>query len=719
MIRTVGWLAVVLVLMLAGCSSDELTVPSFAGRLTVEIRGLPDGVPAQVTLTGPGGDPIAVAATREFGLVPPGRYVVRSLTADHPFGDFYPGSVVQQVDLAGGDAVTVVVNYTGLAVRGGLVAATTGLPGTVAPSFPVTGPGGFQAVISPGDTLSSLVPGIYTVSAERLLEGETVYAPWPTDLPVPVAAGAYALATVVYDLAYDTDLDLTVARVEFTQATQRPDGTVPLIAGREAIMRVYGTATVANDVAPPVRVEWFLDGSPAGSEVLTLAAAATPTGIDPGNLAGSWNVRLPAGQVRPGLGVRLTIDPDREVPEAVEANNTFPTTGLVTPPVIERPALGMRLVPVLQSSNGLQGDATPATADDFVSAAELLMPVPDIDVDVHPVYTTSAPPLQADDGNNAWGQILSELTALRLAEDADGRHYYGAVKCSYTSGIAGLGRLSGYVAMGWDYDGSREEVLAHELGHNLGLYHVACGGPADPDPDYPYAGGLIGQWGLDLVTEQVKDPAEHRDLMSYCQPKWISDYMYEQVLASATAAPSLPAATTCLLVWGRRSAGRLILEPALVITARPSTPTAAGPYRIVARDAAGRELIAIGFAMPEVADLPGDDSAFAFTLPLPAAKRAELAELELAGPEGRAVTSRSQAAKAGRGPSAPSLRRAGDLRLDWNAADHPLLMVRRSADGMVLAVLRGGRGTVRTAPGALDLVLSDGVRSETVRVTAP
>jgi len=500
------------------------------------------------------------------------------------------------------------------------------LPDHLTPTFTVVGPGDFATTLARGDTVTFLAPGDYHLAATRSLDDAAVYAPWPATISVAVEAGVYSQATVPYAPAHDVDLDLTIEGVEFTQATQRPDGTVPLVVGRDAVLRVHGLASTDNDVAPPVLVEWFRDGSLVGSEVVELAAASVPTAPRPGDLDATWNLRLPAARVAPGLGVRVSIDPDAAVPEAVEANNTFPPDGGVfEPPLVERPLLSMRLVPVLQLINGLQGDATAANAGDYTSLAGLLMPVPGIDVDVHEVYSTSAPPLLPDNANNSWSQILVEIDVLQELEAADDRHYYGVVRCGYTSGIAGIGRLPGLVAMGWDHPGSRARVLAHELGHNLGLRHVDCGGPAGPDPDYPYADGSIGQWGFDLLDEAPRAPSEYVDLMSYCQPQWISDYMYEQVLAYTAASAPAAATTRCLLAWGRRSEGRLILEPSLVVQARPTPTQDHGPYLLLARDRDGRTLVRTRFSMSVVADLPGDDAIFVLALPLDNDKAAALA----------------------------------------------------------------------------------------------
>lgn len=705
-------------LLLAACSEDDPTVPPNVARLTIEVRGLPPGLPAQVFLAAPDGNTTPITATRTFDRLSPGRYTVSSERASDGFGDYYPTSIARQVDLVGGGSETVVVAYAGLNLRGGIIAAASGLPDHLVPTFTVAGPGSFESTLARGDTVTSLAPGTYHLSATRSLDGVAVYAPWPETITVSVEAGAYSLATLPYAPAHDVDLDLTIDRVEFTQATQRADGTVPLIVGRDAVLRIHGLASTDNEVAPPVLVEWFDAGTPIVSEMIERPATSTPTSPQPGDPDGTWNLRLPAALVAPGLGIRVSIDPDAAVPEAVEANNTFPPDGGVfEPALVERPVLGIRLVPVLQEANGLLGDATDANAGDYTSLASCLMPVPAIDVDVHEVYTTSARPLQPDNANSAWAQVLSEIGTLQLLEDTGGRHYYGVVKCDYTSGIAGLGRLPGMVAMGWDHPGSRARVLAHELGHNLGLAHVDCGGPAQPDPDYPYPDGSIGQWGFDLLDEVPRDPSVYVDLMSYCQPQWISDYMYEKVLAFTAGAPAIPAPTRCLVVWGRRSEGRLILEPALVVHARPSLPRDPGPYLLLARDRDGRTLLRTRFAMPVIADLPGDDAVFAWAIPLPADKAAALASLELSGPEGRAVAVSRKAS--GQPVATPRLWREQDLRLAWDAAAHPLVVVRRGGDGVVLGMLRGGHGVVRTAPGNLDLLFSDGIATERVRVAAP
>jgi hypothetical protein len=157
------------------------------------------------------------------------------------------------------------------------------------------------------------------------------------------------------------------------------------------------------------------------------------------------------------------------------------------------PTFNIRFVPVLQQVNGLVGNVSDANKDSFLGDLKLMLPVGAYDAEVRAAYTTTAPVLQNDNANGAWGTILSEVLALR-STDGNSRYYYGVVKTSYGSGVAGMGYVGGSAraAIGWDYLPNGKGVLAHELGHNMSRLHAPCGGVSGPDPGYPYAGGKIG-----------------------------------------------------------------------------------------------------------------------------------------------------------------------------------------------------------------------------------
>ena len=83
-------------------------------------------------------------------------------------------------------------------------------------------------------------------------------------------------------------------------------------------------------------------------------------------------------------------------------------------------------------------------------------------------------------------------------------------------------------------------TLAHELGHNYDRAHVDCGNPDEPDGNYPYPPcqfsaanpGNPGaeMYGFDIVTEKyIPSTAAAGDLMSYADPRWISDYTWNAI----------------------------------------------------------------------------------------------------------------------------------------------------------------------------------------------
>ena len=80
------------------------------------------------------------------------------------------------------------------------------------------------------------------------------------------------------------------------------------------------------------------------------------------------------------------------------------------------------------------------------------------------------------------------------------------VKTNYSSGIAGIGYVGGKTALGWDNLPTGSSVAAHEWGHNWGRNHSPCGGPSNPDPNYPYAGGMTGAYGLDVASATLMPP---------------------------------------------------------------------------------------------------------------------------------------------------------------------------------------------------------------------
>jgi hypothetical protein len=297
------------------------------------------------------------------------------------------------------------------------------------------------------------------------------------------------------------------------------------------------------------------------------------------------------------------------------------------------------------------------------------------------------------------------------------------VKLGYVSGVAGLGYLGQPTAIGYDVEGDRSRVMAHEIGHNFDRLHSPCGQPSGVDPGYPYAGGLTGGYGYDLQDDVLKSPFL-ADIMGYCANPWISDYTYDGVVAfrtaqAAQAGRASAAPQRCLLLWGRIVDGRPVLEPAFEIVTRPSLPVRPGPYTVEAVGDGGGRLFRLSFDASPVEDGRRGARQFAFAVPLGAVAAGGVAALRLDGPGGGVAAARAPVpvGAAVAGPAVEARPVPGGVALRWDPAAHPMVMVRDPGTGEIVSLARGGQATVATARRTLDVVVSNRVGSRTERVT--
>ncbi|WP_419862345.1 leucine-rich repeat domain-containing protein [Candidatus Palauibacter sp.] len=424
--------------------------------------------------------------------------------------------------------------------------------------------------------------------------------------------------------------------VYLTQSIQRPEGDVPLIAGRDALLRVFLTSGEAQAFFEP---EVVATVSAPGVELFRVTMRRNDdllaTSVDESDLSSSYNAVVPGEYIVPGAELVVEADPEGRLPLAPGSSARFPSSGSWPLNVVSAPPMELTVVPVVEGdrldwsilgwTDGI-GDDSPE-----VGLLRYAFPFSEFRVDVRDAYITS---LDLARRSHRWRLVL-ELEVVRAAENGRG-YYYGAAV-----GANGLARLGGWVSVGrpWSTE------LAHELGHNLNLEHAPCGGAPDTDPKFPYADGSIGVWGYDFRDGNVVSPNRRRDIMGYCYDEgWLSDYYFEKVIeyrsqlearkahATAVAGPK----SRTLVLWGGVVDGELTIEPPFSMSATARLPDAGGPYRLEGLGRAGQVEFSLTFTPGE--DKFGDKYFF-FTVPLEADEAGSLDRLTLTGPEGTVTLS--------------------------------------------------------------------------------
>ncbi|MXW67915.1 MAG: hypothetical protein F4Z72_13060 [Gemmatimonadales bacterium] len=471
-----------------------------------------------------------------------------------------------------------------------------------------------------------------------------------------------------------------------TQAVQSDEFPVPLVAGTEALLRVFVTAPrPTSERIPAVRARFFLGDSEIHVADIAAKTTSIPTEIDEGSLSRSSQALIPGSVIQPGLEMVVEIDPAGTLDPALGVRSRIPETGRIVVNVAEMPHFSLTVIPfvwsetsdssVVASAMGMEADPHGHALLEHTTS---LLPIGDLDVTAHaPVVTSS---------NNV-STILNQTVAIRAIEGGSG-NWLGLIAPPVEGRVTGVATLGGGSESASITSSS---TIAHELGHNMGLFHAPCGGASWVDTAFPHAKGSIGAWGYDFRGQALIKP-DTPDLMSYCRPRWISDYHFGNALRyrlaeQAGTGASRSAAVRSLLLWGGVAEdGIPYLEPAFVMDAPPTMPRNGGAYRLAGHDASGFELFSIQFEMQEVADA-NEQKSFAFMVPVETDWSLDLANITLSGPE-------------------------GSVSLDRDT-DRPMTILRSLSNGQVRGILRNvspAVGVQADAGGSgLDLLFSRGM----------
>ena len=437
---------------------------------------------------------------------------------------------------------------------------------------------------------------------------------------------------------------LTAPMIYLTQAAQSPRGLVHLIAGRPALLRVFMTGDETSFYGPAVRVTLFQGDEKVYEKLLVPTTEHTPREAVEGDLEGSFNAVIPGAVIQPEVGMVVELDPEGLVPLAPGSRTRYPAEGARRLRVADPQLFRQIVVPTIstQSPNESVFDWTGGLTPESprVRLARTLMPVGPMELEVRETFTTSAN-LSTTGG---WGEWIRETRVLHVREGRRG-YYYGVVTVSGPA-YGGLGYVGYPVSVGLASDG----IYAHELGHNMNLRHAPCGGAGGPDPNYPYANGIIGIWGYDIHEHQLLDPSDYNDVMGYCSSDWISDYHFSRAtihrlggdggvdLGGSGSAAGTGDRGEMLVVWGSVQDGAVKLDPSFVLDGPPVLPETDGPYRVEGLDAEGGTAFSLSFT-PTPLEYGGGD--FVFFVPWEDGWADSLDRISLTGPEGEHTLTRS------------------------------------------------------------------------------
>lgn len=507
--------------------------------------------------------------------------------------------------------------------------------------------------------------------------------------------------------------DLYITGVEVTQGVQTASNGVPLVAGRSTMLRIYARGAEAlpagaSNVTVAISSNHPSAGMAASPVMVSSSLSNTPSR---GVYASTINVPVPSTWLSGTYNLTVTIDPHNLISERNENNNTFVQRMSFT----AVPALRIKIVPI-RYTHTLDGRTYPAPTRDTISdMIKRLYPVSSVEISWRAPYAFSGNLKEVSN----FSTLLSQIAQLKRSEGAPADQvYYALVPTAdggvawFNGGVVGIGYIGSRVSVGLDYNNAGV-TAAHEIGHNLGRYHAPCGGATSTDSSYPYASASIGEFGLDLVTGVLYSPDTGRDMMSYCSPKWISDYTYRALLTAQVQMASVSSLEVAadvqpgpvMTVRALLGETETRLLPVYTATAAPDLPAEGSPYSVQLLGADGNPLAELPVEPLEVAT--EDDShllEIQAYVPMPEAAVASVRVLhegqvllEQALPSTAAAASQSLQSQA----SQAAILRSGDA-LRWSQDDRPAV-VRYSLDGgqtwTILAMDMTG--------GELDLAASD------------
>jgi hypothetical protein len=316
------------------------------------------------------------------------------------------------------------------------------------------------------------------------------------------------------------------------------NSNTPVVANREGLIRVFYSVDGGYN-GQPVRAELAI----GGSDPLVVEQQLSGTSSD-ANANSTLNFKVPGSMLTSGASYSVKLLQEGDASSG-NAGALFPASGTENMGISgASKTLRVRLIPVQYQADGSNRlpDTSAAQVKRYQELFMGMYPVSNVEVTVNDSVGWGQTISQNGSG---WDELLNAMYSYRQSQNPSSDTYFYGIfapassMASYCSQgcVAGLsavpGTNDGYLraSIGLGFSGEdAAQTAVHEVGHAHGRNHAPCtpfGSLSGVDGNYPYSGGKTGVWGYHVLTGKFYSPDSSKDMMSYCEPAWISDYNFQ------------------------------------------------------------------------------------------------------------------------------------------------------------------------------------------------